>query len=600
MALGKISPGYIKTLDIEKQKELCKQLRRMIYHTVMENGGHLASNLGSVELTVAMHSVFDSPQDKFVFDVGHQAYTHKIITGRAGCFDSLRRENGISGFPKSLESPHDAFIGGHSSISISAALGLAKAMQLSNDNHSVVAVIGDGAFTGGEAYEGLNNAGKSDCNLIIVLNENQMSISKNTGGLALYLAQIRSSKKYYSTKKSVENILDKTPVIGKSVAGAMQGAKKMIKSALFNSNFFENLGFKYLGPIDGHNLEELTEALSVAKMMRRPCLVHIYTKKGKGFKAAEENPGEYHGIAPKDAPKCESKSFTDTFGETIAELSKNDSSICGITAAMKYGTGLQHFAKEFPERYFDVGIAEAHAVTFAAGLAAGGKTPVFAVYSSFLQRSYDQLIHDCSIEKRHVVLTVDRAGLVGEDGETHQGIFDVPMLTSIPNATIYSPSDNHELTLCLERAICCDDGLCAVRYARGCELYKSDIQMYSDYRYFNNNKQRLIITYGRITAYARQLQNEADILQLIKIYPISEEIIKIISSYKEVYIFEESSKNGGIGEKISSMLAVFGYTGRIKLTAVEGFVPQATFTRQLQLFGLDLMGMKNALGISGE
>lgn len=592
-----ISADYIKSLSIEQRRRLCAEIRSLLVKTVTETGGHLASNLGTVELTVAMHSVFTTPEDKFVFDVGHQAYTHKLITGRIMKMNTLRRENGLSGFPKSQESEHDSFIGGHSSISISAALGIAKGMQLRGDNHSVVAVIGDGALTGGEAYEGMNNAGKSDCNIIVVLNENEMSISKNTGALALYLAQMRSTQKYYRTKNSVKSVLSKTPVIGKGIGAAMKGTKQMLKYAIYKSNLFENFGFKYLGPIDGHNLEELTEALSVAKMMQQPCLVHVYTKKGKGYEPAEINSGEYHGISPKNAVRYEGRNFTETFGQSLYTISKKDERICAITAAMKYGTGLQYFSKEFPQRFFDVGIAESHAVTFAAGLAATGFIPVFAVYSSFLQRSFDQLVHDCSIEKRHIVLGCDRAGFVGEDGATHHGVFDVPMLTSIPGAVVYSPSDTKELEFCLNEAIYTDDGVAAVRYPRGCELYDSGCTEYYSYRHIGSmDKHKLIFTYGRITAFAVQLTECADVLQAVKIFPIEGEIIDICKQYDEIYFFEESEKSGGISEKICSILMQSGYNGKVTITAAEGFMPHMTVERQLERASLDYNGMKSIIG----
>lgn len=591
-----MSAEYLKSLNPEQRKKLCSEIRQLLVKTVTVNGGHLASNLGTVELTVAMHTVFDSPKDKFVFDVGHQSYTHKIITGRAGKMNTLRCEGGLSGFPKAEESEHDAFIGGHSSISISAALGIAKGMQLNGDDHSVVAVIGDGAFTGGEAYEGMNNAGKSDCNLIVVLNDNEMSISKNTGALALYLAQIRSTRKYYSTKTSVKNVLDKTPIIGKGLGKAAKGTKQLLKFAIYHSNLFENFGFKYLGPIDGHNLDELTEALMVAKMMHKPCLVHIYTKKGKGYAPAENNSGEYHGLPPKNQCGGDGECFTEAFGKTLLSLAEKDKNICAVTAAMKYGTGLQYFSKAFPERFFDVGIAEQHAVTFCAGLASQGKLPVFAVYSSFLQRSYDQLIHDCAIENRHVVLGVDRAGFVGEDGETHHGLFDVAMLSTVPNATIYSPCDTAELSVCLEHALYCDTGISAVRYPRGCELSHSDTNNYCDYKYISGRNKKLVFIYGRITAYAKELNDTADILQAIKIYPISNEIIDICLKYDEIYAFEEGEKEGGIAQKLCTALTLAGYKGRFSITAVDGFIRHASVTSQLHNAKLDTDSMREIIG----
>lgn len=591
-----MSAEYLKSLNPEQRKKLCSEIRQLLVKTVTVNGGHLASNLGTVELTVAMHTVFDSPKDKFVFDVGHQSYTHKIITGRAGKMNTLRCEGGLSGFPKAEESEHDAFIGGHSSISISAALGIAKGMQLNGDDHSVVAVIGDGAFTGGEAYEGMNNAGKSDCNLIVVLNDNEMSISKNTGALALYLAQIRSTRKYYSTKTSVKNVLDKTPIIGKGLGKAAKGTKQLLKFAIYHSNLFENFGFKYLGPIDGHNLDELTEALMVAKMMHKPCLVHIYTKKGKGYAPAENNSGEYHGLPPKNQCGGDGECFTEAFGKTLLSLAEKDKNICAVTAAMKYGTGLQYFSKAFPERFFDVGIAEQHAVTFCAGLASQGKLPVFAVYSSFLQRSYDQLIHDCAIENRHVVLGVDRAGFVGEDGETHHGLFDVAMLSTVPNATIYSPCDTAELSVCLEHALYCDTGISAVRYPRGCELSHSDTDNYCDYKYISGRNKKLVFIYGRIAAYAKEFNNTADILQAIKIFPISNEIIDICLKYDEIHAFEEGEKEGGIAQKLCTALTLAGYKGKFSITAVDGFIRHASVTSQLHNAKLDTDSMREIIG----
>ncbi len=592
-----MSAEYLKSLTPEQRKKLCSEIRQLLVKTVTVNGGHLASNLGTVELTVAMHTVFDSPKDKFVFDVGHQSYTHKIITGRAGKMNTLRCEGGISGFPKAEESEHDAFIGGHSSISISAALGIAEAMRSDGDDHSVVAVIGDGALTGGEAYEGLNNAGKSRCNLIVVLNDNEMSISKNTGALALYLAQIRSTRKYYSTKNSVKNVLDKTPIIGKGIGKAVKGTKQLLKYAIYHSNLFEDLGFKYLGPIDGHNLDELTEALMVAKMMQRPCLVHIYTKKGKGYAPAEDNSGEYHGLPPKkdDDNNCKGECFTDVFGKALLSFADNDNSIYAVTAAMKYGTGLQHFYKAFPERFFDVGIAEQHAVTFSAGLASQGKLPVFAVYSSFLQRSYDQLIHDCAIEKRHIVIGIDRAGFVGEDGETHHGLFDVAMLTTVPGVTVYSPSDTAELSQCLEQALYKDKGVVAVRYPRGCELYRSGTKAYSDFRHVSNKSRKLIFTYGRISAYAYTIHG-ADVLQAIKIFPIADEIFDICLAYDEIYAFEEGEREGGIAQKLCTALALAGFKGRFTITAVDGFVRHADVATQLHNAMLDADGMRKITG----
>ena len=394
-----INHEKISNMTLPELKELCRELRRCILNTVSENGGHLASNLGTVELTAALHFVFDVKEDRIVWDVGHQAYAHKLLTGRYSEFSTLRSLNGISGFTRRKESTADAFISGHSSTSISAAFGIASAMRLQGRRGSVAAVIGDGALTGGMAYEGLNNAGKSKAPLVVILNDNAMSISKSTGALALYLAHIRSTKKYYCAKEHVKSLLSAVPVVGDKLERTIRTAKGLIKDAIYDSsNMFENFGFQYIGPVNGHDLEDLIEALQVAKIMRRPCVVHVFTTKGKGWKPAEENPGEYHAVTKKSsAPSGET--FTEAFGRELERIGKSDSRVCGITAAMKYATGMNYFKNACPERFFDVGIAEQHAVTFAAGLAVEGMLPVFAVYSTFLQRGFDQIVHDCAIEK---------------------------------------------------------------------------------------------------------------------------------------------------------------------------------------------------------
>ncbi|MBP1592464.1 MAG: 1-deoxy-D-xylulose-5-phosphate synthase, partial [Oscillospiraceae bacterium] len=440
-------PGGLKDLSIEECRDLCKDIRNILIRTVSKNGGHLASNLGVVELTLAIHRVFNSPDDKIVWDVGHQAYTHKILTGRLDRFSTLRQENGISGFPKPNESEHDAFVSGHSSTSISVACGIAEAMKLENKNNHAVAVIGDGAFTGGLAYEGLNNAGKSHSNLIVILNHNGMSISKNVGALAKYLSAIRNKEGYMNTKNAVDQVLKKTPVVGQPISKVLSASKSAIKGAVLkgSNTMFEDLGFEYLGPVDGHDIEAVEEVLKVAQAMHKPVFVHVNTIKGKGYTPAEKNPGEYHGIPRFDIatgnPEVSSvDSFSSEFGRELAAIAGENDKLCAVTAAMKYGTGLQFFAAKYKERFFDVGIAEQHAVTYCAGLASMGMVPVFAVYSSFLQRAYDQIVHDAALSGCHMVIGIDRAGFVGEDGETHQGVFDVPMLTSVPGVTIFSPS----------------------------------------------------------------------------------------------------------------------------------------------------------------
>lgn len=595
-------PHELNKLSIRECEILCKEIRRTIIKTVLKNGGHLSSNLGTVELTVAMHRVFNSPADKFVWDVGHQVYTHKLLTGRFDSFSTLRKEGGISGFSRPSESEHDAFISGHSSTSISAALGISEAMKQQGDKHHTVAVIGDGAFTGGIAYEGLNNAGKSDNNLIIILNHNDMSISKNVGAFAKYLTSIRGNTTYIDIKKKVEQVLVNTPVVGKPVKNVISASKTALKSVLYHSTMFEDMGFVYLGPIDGHNLEELEEALRSAKKLRKPVFVHVNTVKGKGYKPAEFNPGAFHAIPSSGYNKNNpdnsvGNSYSEVFGKKLCALADDDKNICAITAAMKYGTGLQHFAAKHSERFYDVGIAEQHAVTFAAGLSTGGKVPVFAVYSSFLQRAYDQLVHDAAIENTHMVLAVDRAGFVGEDGETHQGLFDVPMLMTIPNTTIYSPSTYTELEMCLEQSIYNDDGIVAVRYPKGEGNISCCNEDTISFSIIRNNSQKLVVSYGRIVNNLYSNDN-CDILKLVKIFPIEQEIVNICMAYKEIFFFEESSRSGGVAEKLLNMLYLNDYKGNFSITAVDGFVKQSSVERCMEKYNLDSNGMKKIIDMS--
>lgn len=587
-------PEDLKKLSIEQCDMLCADIRNILIDTVSQNGGHLASNLGTVELTMAVHRVFESPKDKIVWDVGHQSYTHKILTGRLDRFRTLRTENGISGFCRPEESEHDAFISGHSSNSVSAALGIAAAMKLGGDNHHTIAILGDGAFTGGLVYEGLNNAGKSDTNLIIILNHNEMSISKNVGSMAKYLSTLRTKDSYHKTKSAVEKVLNKTPVIGQPIKRALKSTKKAVKNLVLNSTMFEDLGFEFIGPLDGHNIEELENGLTAAKALNRPVLVHVNTVKGKGYAPAEDNPGEYHGIgsfeiATGNPDVVLSDSFSSVFGKELTQMAQTDKRICAITAAMKYGTGLQYFYKAFPERFFDVGIAEEHAVTFCGGLASMGMIPVFAVYSSFLQRSYDQIIHDLAISNAHAVIAIDRAGIVGEDGETHQGIFDVSFLTSVPGITIYSPSCYEELKACLRKSVNEDTGISAVRYPRGNDksVYdKSKINTF--YSYKDNGNGILVVTYGRL--YNNVLKAEEilhsrgidfDTLKLVKIFPIEEKIIDIISDYKLVFFFEESYTFGSVSEKycaICNNIAPFTIEGFVKHGKVGYLLEQCGFS----------------------
>ena len=559
-------PADLKRLNYPQCDDLCRQIRKLLITTVSKNGGHLASSLGTVELTLAVHRVFESPKDKIVWDVGHQAYTHKIVTGRAKRFDTLRQEDGLSGFCRPDESVHDAFISGHSSNAISAALGIATAMKLSGDDHHTVAIVGDGASSGGLFYEGLNNAGKSGTNIIVILNYNEMSISKNVGGMAKYLSTLRTKDGYYKTKNAVKKVLDKTPVIGSPVKRVIKGSKDAFKNSLLHSTLFEDLGFEYIGPLDGHNIAEMERGLQAAKALKCPVLVHVNTVKGKGYAPAEKNPGEYHGIgsfeiATGNPDVVASDSFSSVMGKELCDIARTNSKVCAITAAMKYGTGLQYFAKQYPERFFDVGIAEEHAVTFCGGLAQMKFIPVFAVYSTFLQRAYDELLHDLSICHSHAVICVDRAGIVGNDGETHQGIFDVSFLTSVPNTKIYSPSDYAELKLCLRKAINDDDCIAAVRYPRGNE--KGGLRTTEPNTSFVHIKKGgsiLIVTYGRLCTNAmtaaeilKSKDIDCDVLRLVEIFPISEKIADIISGYDVAFFFEESYDYGSISEKYAAV-----------------------------------------------
>ena len=466
------SPADLQSLSVDRLNKLAGALREEIITTVSKNGGHLAPNLGVVELTLALHTVFKTPRDKIIWDVGHQSYVHKLLTGRRQEFHTLRQAGGISGFPRPVESSHDCYGTGHSSTSISAALGLALARDLKGEQHSVVAVIGDGAMTGGLAFEALNHAGHLHRNLIVVLNDNEMSISHNVGALSEYLGRMRTDPKYTRGKDEVEQLLRKIPTIGPKVVRVVERLKDSMKYFLVPGMFFEELGFVYLGPVDGHNIQAVSNALKQARAGGGPVVVHVLTQKGRGYPPAEENADLFHGIGPFEIKTGEVKkspappSYTEIFGSTIVELARKNPQICAITAAMSSGTGLNDFAKQYPDRFFDVGIAEQHAVTLAAGLATGGYRPVVAVYSSFLQRAYDQIIHDVCLQNLPVTFVVDRAGLVGDDGATHHGMFDCSYLRPVPNMVIMAPKDENELQHMLKTAVE-HPGPCAVRFPRG-------------------------------------------------------------------------------------------------------------------------------------
>ena len=466
------SPADVKALSLDELKQLAEEIRQFLISVISKTGGHLAPNLGVVELTLALHRVFSTPEDKIVFDVGHQSYIHKIITGRREQFPTLRQYGGLSGFPKRSESEHDAFGTGHSSTSISAALGMAVARDLQGKDYNVVAVIGDGSMTGGMAFEALNNAGTLHKKMIVVLNDNEMSISKNVGAMSEYLYQLRTGETYNKIKHDIEGWL-KNMEFGTDVLKAIRRLKGSVKYLMVPTSIFEELGFTYLGPVDGHDLQGLTEVLQAAKKIDGPVLVHVLTKKGKGYKPAEESPNKFHGTGPfeiatgkKIANPNAPITYTEVFGKTLTELANEDKEIIGITAAMPDGTGMSTFAKAHPERFFDVGIAEQHAVTSAAGAAAAGMKPVAAIYSTFLQRAYDSVLHDICMQKLHVTLCLDRAGLVGDDGYTHHGVFDYAYLRSMPEMTIMAPKDENELRHMLKTAVDYD-GPVSVRYPRG-------------------------------------------------------------------------------------------------------------------------------------
>ncbi len=601
------SPDDVKKIDKKDLPELAKECREALINTVSKNGGHLASNLGVVELTIALHRVFYSPKDKIIWDVGHQCYTHKLLTGRYKDFSTIRTENGLSGFTKPEESEHDFFYSGHSSVSISQALGLATANSLKNTKNTTVAVIGDGAFTGGLAYEALNNAGRVGKRLIVILNDNEMSISKNVGSVARYLAVIRSSPRYYKLKAQTEKALNKIPLVGASLSAHAYNAKTRLKNMIYKSTFFEDLGFRYMGPIDGHNIEQLCEALESAKMIKdMPVLLHINTIKGKGYDFAEKSPSEFHGISEFNIntgePIYSGKNFSSEFGELICDMAQKDKRICAVTAAMALGTGLNEFSEKFPERFFDVGIAEEHAVTFCAGLSKGGMLPVFAVYSTFLQRCFDQVVHDGTMQNLHMILAIDRAGFVGEDGISHQGILDASFLNSIPRITVFSPTTYEGLKQCFIRAAYHTEGVVAIRYPRGEEKpIPENIDYVSDNYdiYGNLNAENYIVTYGRIFSHAcvardrlKESGRDFSVIKLNTIKPIDIRAVKHTLKSENVYFFEEGIKNGGIGETFGELLAENSYKGSYRLTAVDNqFVPHAPVSKLYEEYMLDADGM---------
>lgn len=592
------SPKDIKKLNIDELDALCDEIRELMIDTVSKNGGHLASNLGAVELTVAMHKVFNSPSDQFVFDVGHQCYTHKILTGRKDSFSTLRTEGGISGFTRPCESNHDIFSSGHSSTSISAAIGLAKAKTLNGDKGKVIAVIGDGALTGGLAYEALNNAGNEHNNLIVILNDNNMSISDNVGSMAKNLNHIRISPKYFTFKSKIQHALSRVPKIGAQVQRFITITNTKIRKRLYHSTVFEDLGFRYYGPIDGHDLESLIGVLTVAKAHNNSVLVHVNTLKGKGYEFAEKNPSKFHGIGKFDIetgePLSSGENYSSVFGDYLCELAKKDKRICAITAAMSTGTGLVDFSYKYPERFFDVGIAEEHAVTFSSGLAKNGMIPFFAVYSTFLQRSYDQLVHDVAMQDLKVIFGIDRAGFVGEDGESHQGVFDTAYLMSVPNLSVLAPSSFDELREMMYQAAYRENHAVAIRYPRGVQGKIIDGYKYerADFDTFGDtNAEKCVVSFGREFLNIYDALGELDntfAIKLNRIKPINPNVLDLLKNVKTVYFFEEGIKSGGVGECFGSMLAESDVTAKFRHICIEDeFIKQASVDSQLKKYRLD-------------
>lgn len=563
-------PKDLKALSIEEKEKLAEEIRQKILNIVSKNGGHLASNLGVVELTIALHTIFNTPTDKIIWDVGHQSYVHKILTGRKDQMDTLRQYKGLAGFPKTCESEYDVFNTGHSSTSISVGIGMARARDLLKKNYNVISVIGDGSLTGGMAEEALNDAGTSKTKLIVILNDNEMSISKNVGGIPTFLSKLRTRKFYTKANSRVKRFTLKIPKVGEKIVDLVQRGKKTIKQIFIPNMYFEDIGFTYLGPVDGHNIEKLENILKIAKEVKGPVLVHIITKKGKGYKIAEENPDKFHGISPFNIETGEKltpskKDYSKVFGEKLIELAKKDEKIVAVTAAMKDGTGLKEFAKEFPNRFFDVGIAEQHAVGLVAGMAKAGLKPVLPLYSSFLQRGYDQLIHDVALQNIPVTICIDRAGLVGNDGETHHGIFDMSFASAIPNLTIMAPKDFKELEEMLEFGINFN-GPVLIRYPRGGEgknkIEKNDKIVLGKSELIKEGKDISIIAIGKMVDRAIEVSNilkkqdiDAEIINVRFLKPLDKEtIIKSIEKTKKVVTMEDGILNGGLYTNILDLI----------------------------------------------
>jgi len=609
--LPKILDNINQANDIKKIKEqdydkLADEIRNFLMQNISKTGGHLASNLGVVELTIALHLFLDFPKDKLVWDVGHQAYIHKLLTGRKDMFSTLRQMDGLSGFPKMEESRCDSFDTGHSSTAISAALGLVKARDLSGANYKTVAVLGDGALTGGMAFEAINNAGRLKTNFIIVLNDNNMSISENVGGMANYLAKLRTSSKYTGFKENMEQTLSHVPGIGKTILNKLKRSKDAIKYFMLPNMFFEDMGLTYIGPIDGHDINQMMEALEAASRAKKAVLLHVITKKGKGYPFAEKYPSRYHSVDPFDITngmslrKDKDISYTQVFSDTMLRLAKEDDKVLAITAAMPYGTGLGEFKKQFPERFFDVGIAEEHAVTFAAGLAMGGYKPVVAIYSTFLQRAYDQIIHDVCINNLPVVFAIDRAGISGRDGKTHQGTFDLSFLSHIPNLTVMAPKNKSEL----EEMLCYGVALnrpVAIRYPKG-DVYSgfSNRQVPLEY-----GKSELLIEGSEVAilAVGSMVKTANEVLEALRaegrnitlvnvrfVSPIDKEMLdKLTENHRVLVTLEENVRSGGFGQKVADYLfeAKKGNISLLNIAVPDVFVEHGSVNELQKRLSLD-------------
>ena len=596
-------PNDIKKIPADQLPALAEEIREFIIESLSKTGGHLASNLGVVELTIAMHRVFDLPKDKLIWDVGHQSYTHKILTGRKDGFETLRREGGISGFPKRSESDCDVFDTGHSSTSISAGVGYVRARELKKENYSVVSIIGDGALTGGMAYEALNNAASLKSNFIIVLNDNEMSITENVGGMSSYLSGLRTASAYTDFKMDVTKALNRIPGIGPGMVDAMRKTKSSIKQIIIPGMLFEDMGLTYLGPVDGHNIPQLIKTFQEAKRFEGPILVHVLTQKGRGYEPAMRHPARFHGAGPFDVktglPVGKSNpTYTDVFSTVMRKMGDRRKDVAAVTAAMMTGVGLKRFSNMFPDRCFDVGIAEEHAVTFAAALSLGGITPVVAIYSSFLQRAYDQIMHDVCMQNLHVVFAIDRAGLVGYDGETHHGIFDLSYLGSMPNMTILAPKNLWELSDMIKFAVDYD-GPIAVRYPRG-EAYTGLKEFLSPIclgksEVIHEGSRVALLAVGSMVKMAEEVQKQlkermdmdAALVNARFVKPIDEELLRSFAdTYELVVTLEENVKDGGFGERVLAFAEEEDLPFGVEIIALpDRFIPHGSVSYQMKQVG---------------